>query len=146
MPARPRDSWATFLRLSHARATSKFLTLSNWDQPAKGDNPDRKYWSSRIAGGWAWGKQPHPVKQPLLRNPQKMWGRPKPTLGCSAEEEEEEADGCNYKMLCIPKEVIWLFCAHNAKDIKKAELFLVLFEITITTSKNNKYHTHINLL
>jgi hypothetical protein len=34
---------------------SEFLTLSNWDQPAKGDNPDRKHWSSRIAGGWAWG-------------------------------------------------------------------------------------------
>jgi hypothetical protein len=23
--------------------------------PAKGDNPDRKHWSSRIAGGWVWG-------------------------------------------------------------------------------------------
>jgi hypothetical protein len=28
---------------SHARAKSEFLTLSNWDQPAKGDNPDRKH-------------------------------------------------------------------------------------------------------
>jgi hypothetical protein len=56
MHARPhRDSWATFLRLSHARAKSKFLTLSNWNQPATGDNPDIKHWSSRMAGGWAWG-------------------------------------------------------------------------------------------
>jgi hypothetical protein len=54
MHARPRrDSWVTFLQLSRARAKSEFLTLSNWDQPAKGDNPDRKHWSSRIAGGWA---------------------------------------------------------------------------------------------
>jgi hypothetical protein len=67
-----RDSWATFLRLSHAKAKHEFLTLSNWDQPAKGNNPDRKHWSSRIAGGWAWGEQPHPIKQSLLRNPQKM--------------------------------------------------------------------------
>jgi hypothetical protein len=28
-----------FLRLSHARAKSEFLTLPKWDQPAKGDNP-----------------------------------------------------------------------------------------------------------
>jgi hypothetical protein len=85
-----RDSWATFLRLSHAKAKCEFLTLSNWDQPAKRDNPDRKHWSSRIAGGWAWVKEPHPVKQSLLRNSKKTWGRPKPSPGCSAEEEEEE--------------------------------------------------------
>jgi hypothetical protein len=29
--------------------------MNNWEKPAKGDNPDRKQWSSRIAGGWAWG-------------------------------------------------------------------------------------------
>jgi hypothetical protein len=46
-----RDSRAIFLRLSHARAKSEFLTLPNWDQPAKGDNTGRKHWSSRIAGG-----------------------------------------------------------------------------------------------
>jgi hypothetical protein len=34
---------ATFLRLSHARAKSDFLTLSNWSQPAKGEHPDRKH-------------------------------------------------------------------------------------------------------
>jgi hypothetical protein len=58
-------SWprATFFRLSHARAKSEFLTLSNWDQPAKGDNPGRKHWSSRIVGGWAWGWQPHTGKK-----------------------------------------------------------------------------------
>jgi hypothetical protein len=28
----------------------------------KGDNPDRKHRPSRIAGGWAWGWQPHPGK------------------------------------------------------------------------------------
>jgi hypothetical protein len=36
---------------------------------------------------WPRGQQPHPVKQSLLRNPKKMWGRPKPTPDCSAEEE-----------------------------------------------------------
>jgi hypothetical protein len=35
---------------SHALAKREFLTLPNWDQPAKEDNPDdRKYWSSKIA-------------------------------------------------------------------------------------------------
>jgi hypothetical protein len=58
-----RDSWATFLRLSHARAESEFLTRPDWDQPAKGGNPDRKHWSSRIARGWAWGWQLHPRKK-----------------------------------------------------------------------------------
>jgi hypothetical protein len=51
MHARPRrGSWATLLWLSHARAKSECLTLPNWDQPAKGDSPDRKHWSSSIAG------------------------------------------------------------------------------------------------
>jgi hypothetical protein len=27
----------------------------NWDQSAKGDNPDRNHRPSKIAGGWAWG-------------------------------------------------------------------------------------------
>jgi hypothetical protein len=35
-------SWATFIRLSHVRAKSKFPTLQNSDWSAKGDNPDRK--------------------------------------------------------------------------------------------------------
>jgi hypothetical protein len=56
----PTKSDASFLRLSHARAKSEFLTLPNWDQPAKGDN---KHWSSRTARGWASGWQPQPEKK-----------------------------------------------------------------------------------
>jgi hypothetical protein len=45
-----RGSWATFVRLNHAWAKSEFPTLENWDLSAKGDNPNRKHGSSRIAG------------------------------------------------------------------------------------------------
>jgi hypothetical protein len=73
MHAHPhRDSWATFLRLSYARAKSEFLTLPNWDQPAKGDYPDRKHWPSRIVGGWAWSLQPHPGRKLLSRKLKKQ--------------------------------------------------------------------------
>jgi hypothetical protein len=95
-------SWprATFLRLSHARAKSEFLTLSNWDQPAKRDNPDRKHWSSRITGGWAWGWQPHPGKKShgrtnlrrkwrwIEKTGGSSWRRPGPTQGCRANDDD----------------------------------------------------------
>jgi hypothetical protein len=88
MHARPRrDSWATFLRLSYARAKSEFLTLSNWDQPAKGDNPDRKTLVLQNGWGLGVGLTP-PCKTIIVTKPSKE--RPKPTPGCSAEEEEEE--------------------------------------------------------
>jgi hypothetical protein len=50
------------LRLVHVRAKSEFPKLTNWDQPAQGDNADRKHRPSKIPGGWAWEWQLHPEK------------------------------------------------------------------------------------
>jgi hypothetical protein len=45
--------------LGHAKGRkSEFLTLQIWNKPVKRDNPNRKYRSFRIAGGWAQGYIP----------------------------------------------------------------------------------------
>lgn len=53
----------SFLRLSDERTKREFMTLRDWDQSANGNNSDRKYWPSRIAGGCAWGWGPHIQKK-----------------------------------------------------------------------------------
>jgi hypothetical protein len=53
-----------------ARTKGRVAELQNWGKAARGDNPNRKHRSSRIAGGLAEGYQPCTVKESLVKKAQ----------------------------------------------------------------------------